>query len=93
MDAYLVTLWVASISVYVGASQRIPLFWCKIHIKGLRARSLTRPEGRGKEGLRSFGRREQSREERRRDQSTEQVSQEMSLVERRSVNISQKGDC
>ena len=39
-----VTRWVTFISVGVGASQRIPLFWRKTHTKGLRARYLTRLE-------------------------------------------------
>ena len=39
-----VTSWVASVSMGVGASQRIPLFLCETHTKGLRPRSPSRPE-------------------------------------------------
>ena len=62
------------------------LLWRETHTKGLSTRSPTRPEGRGKEGLREDresqltkeGRRRQSEERSSRNRSTELGSQEMS---------------
>ena len=44
--------------VWVSTSQRIPLFWHKTHIKGLRARFPTRLETEERQGRRAVDREE-----------------------------------
>ena len=83
------TLWVASVSVGMGASQRIPSsVLAQNQTQGLHARSPMRPEGQGKEGPR-----EQSAEGSWREQSVREVSQEKSSQQKGAVyRTGQSGD-